>query len=340
MLTLIATDTRSMSALFAVSGGSDDGGLLLLDLGDEAAQVYSDPLAGGRRGASHGPGPFLAAARCGDRCLQPVQFRDGSWAPLGGAARQDDDATLHFTYEAAGAPWMLLQRLTGEAGVSQVDAFRWDGRDWRGRGGLRVRGVGSPAAVPDPRRPDAVLIGTGRFAAAADPSYWLPALPAAEGASGGQVVALGGSAVYLTFDSRLYFSSDGGVTWFAERWTPWSPRAALHPLWTPGIDFWFDLPVAPRDGNLPVLWYDERRGEAPSVYLARWRERTGWDPPQEISLTGDGALSIDQALATDSGKWLLLGPCRGAALDALVVQPGSRELRRTAIALHSDRADD
>jgi hypothetical protein len=169
----------------------------------------------------------------------------------------------------------------------------------------------SPAAAPDPRRDDAVLIGTGRFAAGAPPAYWLPSIPQADGASGGHVVAFAGAAAYLTFDSRLYFTSDGGQTWYPERWAPW----------------------APRQDALALLWYDERRDAAPAVYLARWSERTGWQSPHQIPLAGRNAPSIDQALATADGKWLLLGPCRGSVLDALVVDPVSGALRRPPIAL-------
>jgi hypothetical protein len=333
VLTLLATDTRTDTSLFAVSDTTAGERLVVLDVAAETARVFADELAGRRRGASHGPGPFLLGSRCGDDCLQPVQFDDGAWTPLGSPLSGGDEATLHFTYESSGAPWLLRQELTELKGVSQVVAFRWDGGRWRPRGSLRVRAVGAPGAAPDPAHGDAVLIGTGRFSAAAEPAYWLPAIPLAEGASGGQVVAVGGSAAYLTFDSRLFFSSDGGATWFLERWTPWSPRPSRQPLWTPGVDFWLDLPVAPRGAGLAVLWYDERRDAAPAVYLARWRERSGWAPAHEIPLGGPTAPSIDQALVTDRDRWLLLGPCRGAALDALIIEPLGGKLRRPSIAL-------
>jgi hypothetical protein len=177
-----------------------------------------------------------------------------------------------------------------------------------------------------------VLVGTGRYASNGEPAYWLPTIPEVEGATGGQVVALATGAAYLAFDSSLYFSSDGGNTWFPERWTPWSPRPGSSPLWTPGVDFWLDLPMAPRHDGLPVLWYDERRDAAPSVYLAHWKERSGWDRARQIPLATATGLSVEEALVTERGKWLLFGPCRGRALDALVVEADGT-MRRPAIPL-------
>jgi hypothetical protein len=164
------------------------------------------------------------------------------------------------------------------------------------------------------------------------PSHWVPALPAPDDTPGGQVIAVDDAAAYLTFDSRLYTSLDGGSTWFRDEWTPWRQRGTE----VPGTDYWIDLPAAANEHDLAALWYDERLAGNAALYLSRWSPQSGWTEPKTLPLDAD-SMAVDHALSTASGRWLLLGPCRddaqGARLEALILDPGSPTADRTELAL-------
>lgn len=335
VLTLLGTDTAADRSLFALSSATPgiETWLVIVDARDESARLLPDSLAGLRSGAFYGPGPFLAATPCGADCFQPVRLGGDGWEPLGGPIAHSSTATAHFTYDRHGSPWIALLSLSEIAGVVDVTAFRFAAPSWEPRGRLRVQAVGAPAATPDPVHDDAVLVGSGRFRAGNAPAYWIPSLPAPSGAPRGRVVAVAGAAAYLTFDSRLYTSLDGGVTWFPDSWTPWTGPGAL-----PGTDYWIDLPAATSDASLAALWHDERHGDAPVTYLARWTPSRGWAAPVRLGGAA-GETSFDHAVSAAADKWLLLGSCRasgrGSVLDVLLVDPGTTAPRAASLALES-----
>ncbi len=327
VLTLVGTDTSTDRALLALRSPATEVGawLVVIDGSASSARLLPDSLSGLRSGASYGPGPFLGGTSCGEACLQPVRLSPDGWQPLGPPIRNSRAASVHFTYDRSGVPWASLHSLSSLEDLVDVTAFRWNGTVWEDRGRLLVRAVGSPAAVPDPRTESGILVGSGRFLANGKPAHWVPALPSPGNSPGGQVIAVGAAAAYLTFDSRLYTSLDGGSTWFLDRWTPWRERGDERP----GDDYWIDLPAAANEGSLAALWYDERKVDSAALHLASWSPRSGWSQPARLPL-GEGSMPVDHALKTAAGRWLLLGPCRGSGrdthLEALVAEPGSTTL--------------
>ena len=303
---------------------------MVLDTETRKAVLYPDALGDLRTAGSHGPGPFLAASRCGDDCFQPIRWSTAGWQPLGHPIEFDPRSTLHFTYDRSGAPWLVFHRLSDRKGALRATAYRWDGRAWSSRGELLVQGVGSPGATSDPSRARAILSGTGRFDADLPPTYWLPALPATtrpdDVTSGGHVVALAkGAAIFLTFDGRVTSTLDG-ETWRLERWTPWPNPLRRDDLWIPGVDYSVDRPAGSDSNSLRLLWYDDRQTAAPTLHLTRWAPDEGWVREATLDLTAFTTGSNEYVVHSPRG-WLLVGECRndagGSLLDALVVSSNS-----------------
>jgi hypothetical protein len=328
VLTLLATNTRNDESLFALpSGDGSLNRLIVLEGRSERARLFADSSPGARSGGSHGAGPFLSTTRCGKDCFQPIQWRPDGWAGLGGPVSFSDASTVHMTYDGEGAPWLLFHRLPELPGVTEVTAFRFTEDRWSPRGRLLVQAIGSPGVTADPTRRDAVLSGSGRFQAEAEPSYWLPALPALGDSAAGQVRALTEAAIFLTSDSRLFLGSRDGTVWLRDTWTPWPNRKGPVEIWQAGEDYWLDLPATAPAGSLPALWFDERREESPRLHLAAWEPGKGWKPVATIELTGAAGPRVEHVLTMPTGKWLLLGGCRstaaGSVIDALIVDPGA-----------------
>jgi len=334
VLTPLAEDTSTDASLFALAAGFEapDGArvgewLLVLDASQRQALLYPDALADLRTGASHGPGPFLSASRCGDDCFQPIQWSSDGWRPLGHSIEFDPISSLHFTYERSGAPWLVFHQLTPTKGVLEATAFRWDGVIWRGRGTQFVQGVGSPGATADPDRPSSILSGTGRFDAEAEPSYWLPALPVPSGSPGGHVIALAeGAAAFLTLDSRVLTTADG-ATWRQERWSPWPNPLGRTDLWSAGVDYSLDRPAESDSGALWLMWNDDRQSSKPTLHLTSWSPSEGWHRDATLALPALPVGVVDHVIHTRADGWLLVGPCRSdhsvSWLDALAVDNGS-----------------
>lgn len=332
VLTAIATDTETETTLFSLAGPPDQkhDWLVVLDARQHAARLFPDPFADLRTGASHGPGPFLAASRCGDDCFQPMEWKEPGWQPLGHPIEFDPNSTLHLTHDRAGSPWLVFHQLTERKGVLAATAYRWTGETWDRRGRLLVQGVGSPGATHDPREAGAILSGTGRFGTSAPPDYWLPALPVLPRSTGGQVIALpGGAAAFLTFDSRVVSSRDG-ATWQLERWTPWPNPLGRSDLWVPGTDYSVDRTGGGGDGVLTLLWYDDRQTESPALHLTRWLPATSWSLEATLELPALPGSSVDHVVNTVDRGWLLVGPCHSSEsdiwLEGLALEPGSTAL--------------
>ena len=199
-LTLIGIDTTSGRLLFSVPPLGPQGRRWVIEVEPDAHAVraYPDPPAGLFSG-SVGPGPVIAAVRCGEDCLQPMRWEGRAWKPLGEALTTPTAANVTPTYDPSGAPWIVLQGAAGAAGTVKTWAYRLQGPEWQSRGSMEVTAVGQPSALPAPQRKDGVLCGTGLFSASGHPEAWVSGLPDLPKERRGQLVALTGTtAAYVT----------------------------------------------------------------------------------------------------------------------------------------------
>jgi hypothetical protein len=188
-MVLVGMDTREGRLLLRAAGGpTGHAGWLIEMAPDTSADAGSGAgwtetaryhPAGdvAAYGGSIGPGPIFAVTDCGPSCLQPVIWRDGAWGPLSEPLVAPDAATVHTTYDGEGSAWLVLQAAGSHAEGATAWAFRLVGREWQAAGSRHVLASGSAEAIPDDRRADAVLSGTGRFALGEKPEAWLESLP-------------------------------------------------------------------------------------------------------------------------------------------------------------------
>ena len=327
-LTPIGVDTASGRVLLSIpplaaAGRGDRAGRgWIAELAVDAAEVRVYPEAGGGRfGGSVGPGPVLAAHPCGGSCLQPVRWQAGAWEPLGEPLQVPTVNTATGTYDLAGSPWIVVHGKGDRAGQVKAWGFRLEGREWQAKGRTAVTAAGDLAAVPAPQRKDAVLSGTGLFAAAGSPEVWVRGLPDLPPARQGQVIALGngsaggaGGAAYLSADGVVYLSADGGKSWRRSTWTPWGSGTAG--LWRQGSDYWVDLPVGDRRGPLQLAWFDRRTPGSESIFLTRLGPQGAWttlvQAKSEVA-TKSEKLPVSHVFAPREGTWLLLSGCVATA---------------------------
>jgi hypothetical protein len=310
-LTVLGTDTAARQVLLSFGDGQTRW-IADLRLAEGEARVYPDPAAAQRFGGSWGPGPVLAATRCGPRCVQVLRWR-GGWEPLGESMLASERHSFEGTWDASGTPWMVLQSLAGVPGTLAVMAYRLEGGEWRSKGGLAVQGAGSPALVPAPDRSDAVVVGTGRFHAQSRPESWLQALPSAPEAALGQVVDLGGGAgAALLGQGSLFLTRDGGRTWRELRRQPWSPGEG-DLAWRPGRHYWLELPEGSLAPPLGVVWIDNRVGHRRQLFLTELTASGDWQVrfqgPEGILTAGGERLPFNHIVRFTAGRWLLLSGC-------------------------------
>jgi len=328
VMTFVGLDTRSGRALFHLFDPAGDRPPALLDVPSEGGLAYFHRP--GRRvfGGSVGPGPVLAFERCGEGCLEVFRWRDWAWTPLGAPLEVPPATTVHATWDRSGAPWVALLGETATRGRQRAWAFRWesaeegegegegagDGR-WRRHGPLSVDAVGEPAAVPDPQREDAILVGSGRFVPVGFARSWLSALPQVPREQMAEVFPLRPGpgnqvrAVVLTDDGDAFFTADGGATWERAGWPP--PRAE-------GPELLHDRPTGDRTGPLGVVWVDAK-APRPRLVLTEipedaatgaangWREVTRI--PLEVKTDTGATLAFEHYLRPDGRSWWLLTPC-------------------------------
>ncbi|HBL31034.1 MAG TPA: hypothetical protein DD490_29755 [Acidobacteria bacterium] len=313
-LTLIGLDTTTGTLLFSVPPlGEGTGWQVEIDATGRTARAYPDPPKGLYSG-SVGPGPVLAVISCGDACVQPMQWKGGAWQPLGEPLRAPTASNLAPTYDAAGAPWLVVQGTPAADGRFPTWAYRLEGRDWIGRGPLDVLAVGQPPALPAPQRKDGVLIGTGLFSASGSPAPWVETVPTLPAARRGQIVALtGSSAAYLSADGVVYLSDDSGKKWRRSTWTPWGAPEIVG-SWRQGKDYWVDLAFGNHLGGLRLVWYDRRVPSAGErILLTRLIPGGGWttlaEAPSEIRTKGGDVLPIGHVVVPKGDTWLLLSGC-------------------------------
>ena len=330
-LTLIGVDTDSGVALFAMPSRQEEipGWIAELDAPGGVARLYPDWRERRRFGGSVGPGPVLVLARCGSDCLQVMGWRDGGWHEIGEPLAAASAATAYPTRDGDGVPWVVLHRPTDEAGVVLAEAYRLADGAWRWHGSLPVAAVGSPAARAAAGA--AVKTGSGRFLAGLAPAPWLTGLPGLPANERGQLVPLpDGEAAYLARDGRLYLSSDGGASWSANAWMPWTTAPAAPA----GERAWsVDLPVTDHSAPLSVAWFDHRLPERPELHLAErpaggeWRVVTRLAASERL---GTEEIGYNHLLRLANGRWLLLAGCevtdRGCALRMRTVEPDSTTL--------------
>lgn len=322
-LTVIGVDTAAGQTLLALrsaesSGGRPPGWVIELDSTGDRARAFADPSTG-RFGGSVGPGPVLAAQPCSGSCLQPVRWSDGAFQPLGEPITAPQGATSAATYDASGAPWfVLLASLPGDSQVKNAasgDLRAWSWRfegEWRERGNQVVSAVGDLPAAPAPGRSDGIVVGTGRWSAAAAPALWAAGVPALPAERRGQLLALSErDAAYLASDGAVYGSTDSGASWKRSNWTPWGPGTTGP--WHQGTDYWVDLPLGERRGALQLAWFDRRVPSNERLILARRDPDGTWinqaEAPSAIKTKDGDRLAVSHVLLPKEGRWLLLSGC-------------------------------
>lgn len=322
-LTVIGVDTAAGQTLLSLrpaesAASKTPGWVIELDAAGDRARAFPDRETG-RFGGSVGPGPVLAARPCSGSCLQPVRWRDGTFRPVGEPLTAPQGATVAATYDATGAPWivMLADLSPGAPATDAVGgelrawAWRFDG-EWRERGNQIVSAVGDLPAAPAPGQTDGIVVGTGRFRAAAPPTVWVAGLPALSSERRGQLLALSErDAAYLASDGAAYASTDAGTTWKRSTWTPWGPSTAGP--WHQGTDYWVDLPLGLRRGALQLAWFDRRSPSNERLILARRDPDGSWvslvEAPSPILTKGGDRLAVSHVLLPREGRWLLLSGC-------------------------------
>ncbi len=305
VLTHLGTDSADRRLLFSIHSGASgtDPWLVQLRLESLGATLHPDALRGDRLGAFDGPGPFLSAFACGERCYQPLEWRGGGWQPLGDAVTAVRSGTVHLTRDRGGRGWLTVHAATDRPGVVEVEAWSEAAGSWQARGRLLVQAVGNPGARPDPQLDGAIVVGTGRFDREREPSYWLESLPRIPESAGGQLVGGGREALYLTHESVPFVSLDAGRTW---RRVPWRP-AGTDGLRAP--ELWSDLPLSLYRGVPSLVWFVDRRGTARDVRLTRRLRSEGWVEDGAIDRGPSAPMPLEHLIDLGRGRWLALGPC-------------------------------
>lgn len=328
-MTFVGLDTRSALALFHLAEPGGERPPALLEVPAEGGLAYFHRPGVRVFGGSVGPGPVLAFERCGEDCLEVFQWRAWAWKRLGDSLEVPAAATLHATYDLAGAPWVVFLGATAVRGRQRAWAFRWEADEdeagrWRRHGPLSVDAVGEPAAVPDPGRKDAILVGSGRFNADDFARSWLPTLPDLPREQMAEVFPLAGdTAVVLAADGSTYLTPDGGATWQRTEGTP--PRSD-------GTEIWFDRPTGDRTGVLGGIWVD---AEAPRPQLivteiSPTSPEKGWQEvvrvPSEVVTDTGTRLAFAHFLRPDGRRWWLLTGCTDAPAASGLVVRGPEDL--------------
>lgn len=321
-MVLVGMDTREGRLLLRAAGGptGHDGWMIELapdtsaDAGSGAGWTetarYHPAGDVAAYGGSIGPGPVFAVTDCGPSCLQPVIWRHGAWGLLSEPLVAPDAATVHTTYDGEGSAWLVLQAAGSHAEGATAWAFRLVGREWQAAGSRHVLASGSAEAIPDDRRADAILSGTGRFALGEKPEAWLESLPKLTAQRSGVLVPVVPGAGYVTSDGELFLSEDG-ASWVRTRWTPWGRTPTR--IWTPGRDYVADLPASDHRDALSVVWFDRRRPDKERLVLTDWSPRRDWRvladlAPTVTTLNGE-SLPYADFFVLRPGRWLLLSGC-------------------------------
>ena len=318
-ITPIGVDTKSGLTLLALPGRDGGRGWIVeLPAGGGAARLHEDRTQG-RSGGSVGPGPVLSILPCGPTCIQPVQWADGAWKPLGESFAAPSVSTAASTWDDTGHPWIVLHGQRQEGGRMTAWAFRLEtgAREWKSKGSLLIAASGPPEAIPAPQRKDGVLSGSGLFAASGRPAHWVSGLPVLPANRRGQVVPLAGSAAaYLSADGAVYISRDSGKKWTRSLWTPWG-TAGVTDSWRQGSDFWVDLPVGVQRGPLQLAWFDRRVPSEERLYLTELDATTDWrvvtQAPSTVRTKGEARLAVSHLLAPREREWLVLHGCVATA---------------------------
>jgi hypothetical protein len=309
---LVGFDTASGDALFSLP--AREGGSYLVEWRQGAARArrFREDQELGRFGGSIGPGPVFALSRCGPGCLQPLARDRGRWEPLGEPILAQQAATVHGTYDLVGRPWVVVHGSAARTGFVTAWAFRLEGQEWRPAGRLEVTAVAVPGALPAPWLPEAVISGSGLFAAEGEARPWVSGLPAGRAGSGAQVLPFDRrAAVFLTPEGSVYRSADAGESWHLTAWRPWETGTAEP--WRRGTDYSLDLPLGVPSAALPVLWFD-RRLEGREMLLYTEMSPTGsWrriaEGPARLPTSAGEDLAVSLVLQGPGRRWSTLFGC-------------------------------
>lgn len=349
-LHLVGLDSASGEALLSLPGTEGGSYLVGWRQGAARARAVREPEAAGRFGGSIGPGPVFAFARCGRGCLQPLHLEEGlqagGWRPLGEPILAPHAATVHGTYDLDGIPWVVIHgsphstddRAAARAGFVTAWAFRLEGREWRPAGSIDVTAVAVPGAVPAPWLPDAVVTGTGLFAAGGEPRAWVTGLPAGRSDPGSQILPFGRAgapgrtaAAFLSSEGAVYRSADSGGSWHLASWRPWETGTAEP--WRRGDDYSVDLATGVPGAALPVLWFDRRLAGRERLVFSEmtsagaWREvATG---PARLPTSAGEELTVTHVLRGPGERWTALFGCVASAgrENLVVVEVQDGEVR-------------
>lgn len=327
VITLVGLDTHAGRALLHLSDPGGDRPPGLLEVPSEGGLAFLHRADRPVFGGSVGPGPVLAFERCGEGCLKVLAWRAGGWVPLEGRVEAPPAVTLHATWDRSGTAWVVALGQTETPGRQRAWAFRRTGDVWIHHGPLSVDAVGEPAAVPDPVRTDAILVGSGRFRPDGPAGSWLSALPNLPREQMAEVFPLdAGSAVVLGADGSVFLTRDGGASWRRAGWAP--PEAE-------GPEIWLDRPTGDRTGGPGVVWVDGKAAR-PALILTEIEVRNssgrsgGWKEvariPSEVVTDTGASLIFEHYLRPDGRRWWLLTGCVETPQTSGLVARGPQDL--------------
>ncbi len=334
-LALLGLDTEAGVLLFDLATGRDSS-QIEVTLGRslptaagagqaDTARGFPAAKSGGRFAGSVGPGPIFALRRCGESCVAAERWQDGRWGALGSSLTIPATANLYSTYDRAGQPWVVAH-LAGRDRWLDAQAWRFEGGGWKPKGKLAVHGPTALGVSPASWQRDAVVSGSGLFAAAEPPVTWTAGFPTLPAEKQGQVVPNGATgALYMAADGALYWSADRGATWRGTRFKPWGTERTE--IWSYGADYSVDLPLGTHGEPLPLAWFDRRGGRAGRIFVTELEPGGEWRLKGELPAaveTNLEPLELVHLLRKDAGEWVLLSDCfRSGGHPALALRTWS-----------------
>lgn len=321
-LALIGFDTAAGRLLLASSNQA--GFLLEIEVERRLARRVAIKNDGGFFAGSAATGPIVALRRCGEACIEAHQWIGDHFEPLGTRLDLPSTANLFTTRDRSGAPWLVTHR-PGPGRWLEAAAYRLEGESWKPQGRLSVQAALASAVLPAPGHPNAVISGTGLFAAGRAPKTWVQGFPALPPDKEGEVAPLGpAGAAYFSSDGAVYSSPDAGASWQGSRFRPWGREPSE--IWTYGTDYSVDLPLGTLGVPLPLAWFDRRGGRSGRIFLTELAATGGWkvtgELPADLDVGGTEPVEWVHLLHRDGGTWLLLSDCfnyQGQATLALLV---------------------
>ncbi len=308
-LTFFGADTAAGSFSYALE--DETGALVLVSVTERSERARALDLPSLFAG-SVGAGPLFAWQRCGEGCVRALRLEGTGWRPLGQPLAVASVANLTSLYDRSGAAWLVVHTPSDATGWVDTAAWRFEAGAWVAKGRLSALAVGSPAALPAPEDPQAVVSGSALFPQQGSPTTWAAGLPRLPESQEGSLYPLGRQgAVYVAADGDVYLSPDRGATWQGSRWRPWGIERTE--IWTFGTEFDLDVPNGTLGAPLGLAWWDRRPGKKPTLFLSEIDEQGRFrllaDVPLEVAADTGTLVELTQLARTGSGRWLFLSDC-------------------------------